>query len=140
MHNAPLYRAAGLRKLEAAASDQPLMQRAGLAAADLACTLLRDSQLPLLILAGPGNNGGDGFEAGMHLQRRFCDVRLVFVGDATRLPADAAAARQRFLDAGGHELKAIPEVARWGLIIDALFGIGLERTIDGRYAELIAAA
>ncbi|MFA7291820.1 MAG: NAD(P)H-hydrate dehydratase [Rhodocyclaceae bacterium] len=136
----PLYRAAGLRALEAAAGDQPLMQRAGRAAADLASTLLHDSQLPLLILAGPGNNGGDGFEAGMHLQQRFCDVRLVFAGDATKLPADAAAARQRFLAAGGRELKTIPEVANWGLIIDALFGIGLQRPIDGRYAEFIAAA
>ncbi|MBK9445612.1 MAG: NAD(P)H-hydrate dehydratase [Betaproteobacteria bacterium] len=140
MHNAPLYRAAGLRNLEAAASDQPLMQRAGLAAADLACTLLHDSQRPLLILAGPGNNGGDGFEAGMHLLQRFCDVRLVFAGEAPKLPADAAAARQRFLAAGGCELTTIPKEENWGLIIDALFGIGLQRDLTGHFAELVAAA
>jgi hydroxyethylthiazole kinase-like uncharacterized protein yjeF len=140
MHNVPLYRATGLRAIEAAACEQPLMQRAGLTAADLACTLLHDSQSPVLILAGPGNNGGDGFEAGLHLHQRFCDVRLVFAGDAARLPADAAAARQRFLAAGGRELKTIPEVANWGLIIDALFGIGLQRDLAGHHAELVAAA
>lgn len=140
MHNAPLYRATGLRAIETAASAQPLMQRAGLAAADLACTLLHDSQAPVLILAGPGNNGGDGFEAGLHLHQRFCDVRLVFAGDAARLPADAAAARQRYLAAGGRELKTIPEVANWGLIIDALFGIGLQRELTGHYAAFVAAA
>ncbi len=135
-----LYRAAGLRALEAAASTLPLMQRAGLAAADLAGQLLHDSQAPLLILAGPGNNGGDGFEAALHLRQRFCDVHLVFAGEAAKLPADAAAARQRFLAAGGRELMAIPECARWGLIIDALFGIGLQRDLSGHYAELVAAA
>ena len=140
MTSTPLYRSAGMRALETAAGNQPLMQRAGLAAADLAAGLLHDSQAPVLILAGPGNNGGDGFEAGMHLHQRFCDVRLVFAGDAAKLPEDAAAARQRFLAAGGRELKAIPEVANWGLIIDALFGIGLQRDLSGHYAELVAAA
>lgn len=136
----PLYRAAGLRAIETAARAQPLMQRAGLAAAELASRLLRDRQAPVLILAGPGNNGGDGFEAGLHLRRAFCDVRLVFSGDAAKQPADAAAAHQRFIDAGGDILTAIPEAARWGLIIDALFGIGLQRAPAGRHAELIGAA
>ena len=140
MPTLPLYRAAGLRTLEAAAGNLPLMQRAGLAAADLASTLLHDSQVPVLILAGPGNNGGDAFEAGMHLLQRFCDVRLVCNGKASALPADAAAARRRFLDAGGRELGKIPPDTPWGLIIDGLFGIGLQRDIEGHYAELIAAA
>lgn len=135
-----LYRSAGLRSIESAAADQPLMQRAGLAAADLACALINDRQGPLLILAGPGNNGGDGFEAGMHLHQRHFDVQLVFAGDPGKLPADAAAARQRFLAAGGRELAAIPEAMRWGLIIDALFGIGLQRNLDGHYAELVTSA
>ncbi len=136
----PLYRAAGLRALEAAAAGQPLMQRAGLAAADLACALLGERPAPVLILAGPGNNGGDGFEAGMHLLRRDHDVRLVFAGTAAQQPADAAAARQRFLDAGGNTLDEIPTDVRWGLIVDALFGIGLARPLDGRFALLVSAA
>ena len=50
------------------------------------------------------------------------------------------AARDRFLAAGGHELNDIPPVARWALIIDALFGIGLQRNLDGHYAELVTSA
>lgn len=137
-----LYRSISLRSIESAAANQPLMRRAGLAAADLACALVKDRQGSVLILSGPGNNGGDGFEAGMHLRQRHFDVQLVFAGDAAKLPADAAAARQRFLDAGGCELAAIPhtEGMPWRLIVDALFGIGLQRNLDGHYAELVAAA
>jgi len=136
----PLYHSAGLRAIEVAAAEQPLMARAGLAAADHAATLIADRQAALLILAGPGNNGGDGFEAALHLRRRGHDVRLVFAGKTAQLPADAAAARQRFLDAGGNELDAIPAGIRYGLIIDALFGIGLQRPLAGRFAELVDAA
>jgi ADP-dependent NAD(P)H-hydrate dehydratase / NAD(P)H-hydrate epimerase len=135
---APLYRATGLRALEAAAGDQPLMQRAGQAAAGLAVTLMRDAQQPVLVLAGPGNNGGDGYEMAMHLLQRGHDVRLVITGDR-RQPPDAIAARDRFLAAGGRELKEIPE-ARWALIVDALFGIGLQRPLAGVFAELARAA
>ena len=77
----PLYRSNGLRALEAAAADQPLMQRAGLAAALLASNLVRDAQQPVLVLVGPGNNGGDGLEAAMLLRQRGHDVRLVVTGD-----------------------------------------------------------
>lgn len=132
---APLYRAEGLRALEAAAGDQPLMQRAGRAAADLADQLMRDAQQPVLVLAGPGNNGGDGYEMAMHLRARGHDARLVITGDS-RQPPDAIAARERFLAAGGSELKDIPKQACWGLIVDALFGIGLQRPLTGTFAEL----
>ncbi len=135
----PLYRSTGLRALEAAAGEQPLMQRAGLAAADLAGELMHDAQQPVLVLAGPGNNGGDGYEAAMHLLRRGHDVRLVVTGDV-RQPPDAIAARERFLAAGGQELKDIPPVPRWALIVDALFGIGLQRPLGGTFAELVMQA
>lgn len=135
----PLYRSNGLRALEAAAADQPLMQRAGLAAALIAGDLVRDAQQPILVLVGPGNNGGDGYEAAMHLRQRGHDVRLVVTGDV-RQPPDAIAARDRFLAAGGHELNDIPPVARWALIIDALFGIGLQRPLTGVFAELVGIA
>lgn len=133
----PLYRAAGLRALETAAAGQPLMERAGLAAADRAARLCHDGGAPLLILAGPGNNGGDALETARHLASRFFKVHLVFAGQAERLPPDARAAMTRFIDAGGQLLNAIPEAGPWGLIIDGLFGIGLQRDIDGAYAKLI---
>lgn len=136
----PLYRTADLRAVEVAASDQALMQRAGLAGADLACELCSDQGAKVLILAGPGNNGGDAFEVAYHLQRRFFDIHLVFISDPARLPADALAACQRFLTNGGRLLDRIPVEVRWSLIIDGLFGIGLQRDISGRYAELVDSA
>ncbi|MFZ4536741.1 NAD(P)H-hydrate dehydratase [Propionivibrio sp.] len=133
----PLYRATDLRKIEAAAADQPLMQRAGRAAADLATAICADRGAAILILAGPGNNGGDAFEAARLLRERFFDARVVFIGQSTDLPIDAAGAYRRFVDAGGSTLSAIPDHPHWSLIIDGLFGIGLKRDISGPYADLI---
>lgn len=131
-----LYRAADLRRIEAAAADQPLMQRAGLAAAELAVTIATDRGA-ILVLAGPGNNGGDAFEAARLLRQRFFDTHVVFVGQADELPMDALDAYQRFIDTGGTTSASIPEGMRWSLIIDGLFGIGLKRDIAEPYAELI---
>jgi len=135
-----LYRAAELRSIESAATDQPLMQRAGLAAADLATALCRVQGAPLLIFAGPGNNGGDAFVAARHLRERRFAVHVVFAGEGSRLPKDAAAAYKRFIDDGGSVLESIPTGQRWALIIDGLFGIGLQRSISGRYGEFVLAA
>lgn len=131
----PLYRAAGLRALEAAAADQPLMQRAGQAAAEQALRLA--GRGPLLVLAGPGNNGGDAYVAARCLQQRYCDVRLVSLGQAEQAPREARAARQAFLAGGGRVLAEIPPEPRWGLIMDGLFGIGLQRPLAGAAALLV---
>ena len=135
-----LYCAADLRTIETVAADQPLMQRAGLAAAELATSLCRLQGASLLILAGPGNNGGDAFVAARHLRERHFAVHLVFAGEISRLPSDAAAAYRRFIDDGGSVLDGIPSGQRWSLIIDGLFGIGLQRPVSGLYADLVAAA
>jgi len=140
MTSEPLYRATDLRAIEIAAADQPLMQRAGLAAAALATPLCGDRGASILILAGPGNNGGDAFEVAHHLRQRFYEVSVVFAGQAARLPRDAAAAYRRFIDAGGCTHDCIPSASHWSLIIDGLFGIGLRREVTGRHADLIAAA
>ena len=136
----PLYRSAELRRIEAAAADQPLMQRAGHAAAEFASTLCQDRGGAILVLAGPGNNGGDAFEAARLLRQCFFDVDVVFLGNPLRLPLDAAEAYQRFFAAGGNFHTAIPEARRWSLIIDGLFGIGLTREISDPFAGLIRQA
>lgn len=133
----PLYTNEAIRRIETAFSELPLMQRAGLAAADLAAELCADRGHPVLILAGPGNNGGDAFEVARLLNGRFFETCVVFPGDAARLPRDAAAAYRRFTDAGGTTRSDIPPTQRWSLIVDGLFGIGLTRDIAGQYAELI---
>lgn len=130
----------GLRQIEAHYSEHPLMQRAGTAAAGWAVKLIKDRRLPILILAGPGNNGGDAFEAARLLRDAQYYVRVVFREEPERLPLDAAKAHRRYLLSGGKTLNEIPRIERWGLIIDGLFGIGLKRPVDGGYAEWIEAA
>ena len=115
------------------------MQRAGAAAAAWAAELAIP-ELPALILAGPGNNGGDAFEVARLLQARQFKVQVVFAANPGQLPADAAGAWQRFHAAGGKTIDTLPSEERWGLIVDGLFGIGLTRPAEGRYAEWIAAA
>ena len=116
------------------------MQRAGAAAADWAAELAIPRERQVLVLAGPGNNGGDAFEAARLLRERFFATCVVFAGDPLALPGDAAAACKRYGDAGGTIVGTIPDGARWSLIIDGLFGIGLGRAPAGQYAEWIATA
>src|SRR5512140_1225257 len=97
----PIYRTADLRVVEAAATAEPLMERAGLAAADVAAAMVGDRGGTILVLAGPGNNGGDAFVVARLLRARFHEVAVVFRGDPARLPVDAAAAHRAFTAAGG---------------------------------------
>lgn len=122
-----LYLSASLRTLEARHADDDLMQRAGAATADWAGELAGKHGLPILVIAGPGNNGGDAFVAARLLRQRFFTVCVVFAGLPERQPADARQAWQRFIDEGGSTVETIPSDQRWSLIIDGLFGIGLTR-------------
>ena len=135
-----LYLSHTLRRIEAAHASEPLMQRAGAAAAAWAAELAIQRELPVLVLAGPGNNGGDAFEAARLLRERFFDTCVVFAGNPGKLPPDAAAAHQRFIAAGGTTDQAIPADGHWSLIIDGLFGIGLARAPADTYAALIETA
>lgn len=138
MTSQPLFNRATLRRIEAAHAAEPLMQRAGMAAAEWAATLARDIDGAILIFAGPGNNGGDAFEMASQLRQRGMAVEVVFPGQAARLPADAGAAHSRFIAAGGDTQQHIPN-GRWSLIVDGLFGIGLSSAPEGPYAELVSA-
>jgi ADP-dependent NAD(P)H-hydrate dehydratase / NAD(P)H-hydrate epimerase len=140
----PLYLTAGVRALEAAAlRSNPhvlLMERAGLAAAEFARDLLGATGRSVLVLAGPGNNGGDAFEAATHLKQWFYRVDVIFLGDAAKLPKDASAALAKWNAVDGRLLHAVPPNARYDLVIDGLFGIGLTRPIGDTAARLIADA
>jgi hydroxyethylthiazole kinase-like uncharacterized protein yjeF len=114
------------------------MERAGLAAATLAQSLLGDRGRRVLVVAGPGNNGGDAFEAATHLKNGFLRVTLVFAGEMKNLPPDAAAASRKWAACGGETLGEVPHGHSWDLVIDGLFGIGLSRPLEGRMAELVA--
>lgn len=110
----PVYLTKDIRAIEQAAGDvsPPLMERAGAAAAELAARLAGDKGKDVLILAGPGNNGGDALVVSRLLQERF--FRISVVKDANDLPEK-----------------------NWNLVVDGLFGIGLGRPIEGGYARLI---
>ena len=112
--NLPLLRTAELRTLETryAAARPPLMERAGRAAAGVAGQLLAGSNARVLVLAGPGNNGGDARVMARVMQEQ--GTRVVVVGPGDKVPA-----------------------GDYGLVVDGLFGIGLTRPVTGAMAGLI---
>ena len=124
----PLYSVAATRLIEReAASTLPphmLMQRAGLSVARLALALAPHAQ-SIWIACGPGNNGGDGFEAALHLHRWGKTVVVTWTGlppGVAEFPPDAHASRQRALAAGVTVAPSPPP--KFDLCIDALLGIG----------------
>jgi ADP-dependent NAD(P)H-hydrate dehydratase / NAD(P)H-hydrate epimerase len=110
----PIYFTREIRQIENAAGHLPLMERAGAAAAELATELCAGKDV--LVLAGPGNNGGDARIAAARLEEKF--FRVVVASHPREVPAGPS----------------------WGLVIDGLFGIGLARNITGEHAELVAYA
>ncbi|MDB5805858.1 MAG: yjeF-like protein hydroxyethylthiazole kinaserelated protein [Betaproteobacteria bacterium] len=140
-----LLRATAIRTLEQAAlaRGEPLMERAGLAAANVARGMLREAAhypARVLVLAGPGNNGGDAIEAAVHLRDWGNTVAVCFVEDADHLPPDAARAHAKWRSRGaGTVLRAPPPPHDYDLVVDGLFGIGLTRPLRAPYADWIAA-
>lgn len=133
MSNTPVYTTAEIRKIEALALSLPdppaLMERAGVAAAEIAHTrLLADDKQRILVLAGPGNNGGDALVAARHLHNWGKQVTLVFTGDATQLSPDASRSLELWQMTGVATHRSIPTDGQWDAVIDGLFGIGLNET------------
>lgn len=133
----PLYLSSDIRKLEQLASDGSLMAKAGQALAVLAQEIAADNADPILIVAGPGNNGGDALVAALHLKQSWHRVIVVLAADPAKLPADAAKAYEAWVADGNGCLDAIPADTRFSLTVDGLFGIGLQRPLEGRYAALV---
>jgi hydroxyethylthiazole kinase-like uncharacterized protein yjeF len=135
----PLHGVAAIRRLEqsAAAGLPPhtLMQRAGRSVARLALAIAPHAR-SIWIACGPGNNGGDGFEAAMHLRQRGKDVVVSWLGDEAKAPVDARASLNR-ARAAGVAFAAEPP-AQWDLAVDALLGIGSTRAPQGQMLEWIA--
>lgn len=113
MHG-PIYLTEDIRRVErgAGVAEQQLMERAGAAAADAAMRIASDTTKDVLVLAGPGNNGGDARIVARLLKEKFFRVEIASQMD---------------------QIPARP----WGLVIDGLFGIGLARDIAGEFAALV---
>ena len=112
-----------------------LMLSAGQAVAEAAMELVEEG--PILVVAGPGNNGGDGFVAAAELAAQGREVSVILMCERDHLQGDAASA------ARGWKYPVLPfnpqAIGKPALIIDALFGAGLSRLVDGDPAEMIEA-
>ncbi|MEC5160767.1 MULTISPECIES: bifunctional ADP-dependent NAD(P)H-hydrate dehydratase/NAD(P)H-hydrate epimerase [unclassified Janthinobacterium] len=136
----PLYTCAEIRAAEMAAAQQlapgTLMRRAGLAGANVARALLpaAPAQYKVLVLAGPGNNGGDALETAAHLADAGLQVSVWLLPDAGAPSEQRRHALQRARASDATFIEATPAAlarADWNLVVDGLFGIGLRRPLDG---------
>ena len=125
--------------VRAGVSSLELMETAGCAVADAATAMLADAVGDrVIILCGPGNNGGDGFVAARLLKQRGFRVDVSLLGDVAGLKGDAKHMAEKW----GGDLKQTEAstLASYDLIVDALFGAGLSRPLEGQAAEWVAAA
>src|ERR1700729_2779051 len=112
-----------------------LMMSAGQAVAEAAMDLVEEG--PILVVAGRGNNGGDGFVAAAELAARGREVSVILLCERDSLQGDAASA------ARGWKHPVLPfnpqAIGKPALIIDALFGAGLNRPVKGDPHDMIEA-
>ncbi len=112
-----------------------LMLSAGQAVAEAAMDLVEEG--PVVVVAGRGNNGGDGFVAAAELAARGREVSVILLCERDSLQGDAASA------ARGWKYPVLPfnpqAIGKPALIIDALFGAGLDRPVKGEPHDMIEA-
>jgi hydroxyethylthiazole kinase-like uncharacterized protein yjeF len=123
-------RAAEERVIAAGTLVETLMERAGMAAAEAVWRFA--GPVPTLVLCGPGNNGGDGYVIARVLKARGAEVRIAALGK----PASPAARGARELWDG--PVEALDSAAPAVLLIDALFGTGLTRSLEEQAAAALA--
>jgi hydroxyethylthiazole kinase-like uncharacterized protein yjeF len=111
-----------------------LMEAAGRAVAE---HVMGFAPAKVAVVAGPGNNGGDGFVAARILAERKYRTHVLLVGDRARLKGDAAIAASRWL--GTTERASPAALAGADVIVDALFGAGLDRPVEGLARDMILA-
>ena len=126
--------------IEAGTSGMTLMERAGRAVAD-AVAFAHPLGSQVLVAAGPGNNGGDGYIAARILRDRGYRAEIWSLIAVAELRGDAALAAQRWGDAVtvGDLTALASALARADVVVDALFGAGLSRDLDGDAAAVIVA-
>ena len=114
-----------------------LMTRAGEAVADALVERFPESTTDILMVAGKGNNGGDGLVAASRLMRDGFGVRAVLLGRAADLKGDAARAHADFRSAGGELIEVTDAsgleaaIGKPSAVIDAIFGTGLNAEVKG---------
>jgi NAD(P)H-hydrate epimerase len=140
---AALYRAEQVREMDRCAIEEygipgdVLMERAGKAAFGLLRECWPDARR-ILVLAGTGNNGGDGFVLARLALQAGLEVRVLQLGDRGRINGDARTNAMRFAALSGDWLPCpdkLPEDV--DLVVDAVLGTGLERSVEGRWARIL---
>lgn len=125
-----------------------LMENAGRGATEVVRSMLREHPGRTTIVCGKGNNGGDGFVIARHLLNAGHPVRLLLLGELAQLRGDARI-NAGILEAMDGEIVQLPGedspsrvaslLTHSSVIVDAIFGTGLERTVTGRYHGVIEA-
>jgi hydroxyethylthiazole kinase-like uncharacterized protein yjeF len=123
-----------------------LMENAGVALVDEVMRRLEEQRLRVTIMCGPGNNGGDGMVAARHLSEHGHEV-VVFLGVPRAAFRGDAKAQLRILSRLGTEIsvlsspssfeRAFSRISQSDVVLDALFGTGLDRALEGHWAECV---
>ena len=136
------YSVAAIRNIEHYVIDQlgiaenELMFRAGQQAWEVLRSRWQQAKR-IAVLCGPGNNGGDGYVVARLAMTQGCNVDVYTVSDTARVGKAAMYAYQQYLDAGGSVLVWQDLLVPCDVIVDALFGIGLQRPLAGVYAQMV---
>ncbi len=149
----PVVTADEMRSLDRATIDDigipalTLMETAGRGVADVAMRMLAGQRGPVAVVCGPGNNGGDGFVIARVLRARGLDAVAYLAVSRAAITGDALAHLEILERAGGvvrsvatpQELDEVGDAIRSALLaVDALFGIGPLRAIEGHLAEVVS--
>lgn len=140
-----LYRASEVRQLDSIAINEfaipgiELMNRAGSAVFDELCCSWPDAR-NIVVVCGAGNNAGDGYVVARLAHEKGYSVRLVALTNSNELPGDAATAWDAARAAGimVEEFDAASLISA-DVVVDAIFGTGLDRDVEGRWAETVDA-
>lgn len=139
-----LYRAVQVRELDRTVIEElgvpglTLMERAGASAFDLLCNAWPGAK-DIAVVCGTGNNGGDGFVLARHALQAGMNVHVHQLGDPERIKGDALTNYKSFIKAGGKVEPFARLSQSTDVIVDGLFGTGLEREVAGDWRQAIEA-
>ena len=129
------------------AADQYTIQKLGVSSLELmehaaqACVqVLEDEKVDLshvCVVCGSGNNGGDGFAIARILQNNRYSVETFCVGNPEHYTEETQEQMHRLQECGGKITYGMPQEDSYSVIIDAVFGVGLSRKVEGRYRQVI---
>ena len=129
------------------AADQYTIQKLGVPSLELmehaaqACVqVLEDEKVDLshvCVVCGSGNNGGDGFAIARILQNNRCSVETFCVENPEHYTEETQEQMHRLQECGGKITYGMPQEDSYSVVIDAVFGVGLSRKVEGRYRQVI---